>query len=133
MEYEQSDHISCNTRAYLGWNHTRMNDEIFLRNIRGTGQSRIRDVEEESKLQKEIFKSKEYLCTPMINQRGGNAMPCAGDDRLKQGYNNFTAYHLSEYLMVPCKKNTFRNFVDCDEDRCCSVSHQLFNNMTKRK
>lgn len=133
MEAHNSDVISCNTRALLGFQHTKMNDAILMQRFRSTAPNKLRDVEAEHRLQKEIFKAKEYTCTPMIQARGGNAIACTDDSMLRQGYKNYTPYNMSEYLLVPCKENTFRNFVDCDEDRCCSVHHQLFDNMTKRK
>jgi hypothetical protein len=133
MEAQQSVTISCNTRALLGFQHTKFNDAMLMQRFMSTAPTQIREVDEELKLQKEIYRAKEYLCTPMIQARGGNALACTDDSMLKQGYQNYSPYHMSEFLLIPCKQNTYRNYVDCDEDKCCSIQHQMFNNMTKRK
>jgi hypothetical protein len=36
------------------------------------------------------------------------------------------------FLLPYCKNNTYENHLICDKKKCCSKSHQLFMNHTKR-
>lgn len=49
------------------------------------------------------------------------------------GYNCLNTAFQDGFLLQPCSKNIYRNHLECDDNQCCSKSHQLFNNWTKRK
>lgn len=132
MELEYSDSIVCNNRAYLGWKYTKMNDTLAQQRFQGTLPTGIRDIDTESHLWTSTMNPREYVCSPMVTSRGRNDMTCKPDE-FYQGYDNFNGRSLSDYLLIPCKENTFRNHIECDSDKCCSIRHQLFCNMTKRK
>jgi hypothetical protein len=86
-------------------------------------------VDVESRLWK---KEKGAMCGDIMNTRAGNAKECRPLDNMA-GYDNINSVpSMNEYLMVPCRVNTFRNHLECDQNKCCSVRHQLFMNHTKR-
>ena len=58
----------------------------------------------------------------IIQYRGKNNFPSSLDKR----NNSFLIPYCSK------KKNTYHNVVVCNDDTCCSESHQLFMNCTKR-
>jgi hypothetical protein len=37
-----------------------------------------------------------------------------------------------EFVLQPCKNNTWKNYQTCDSMKCCSKKHQMFDNWTKR-
>jgi hypothetical protein len=62
-------------------------------------------------------------------------MTCDKDVILYRGQNNKTSVGLppsEPFLIQYCPVNTNRNFIIADDKKGCSVSHQLFNNLTKR-
>ena len=67
------------------------------------------------------------VMTNGITTRGGNDYSC-----FPEKMPCFTM-DTSEFLMTPCHENTFQNHLVCDENKCCSLRHQMFNNITKRK
>lgn len=132
-DLEKSDIMVCNTKANLTWKHKKENDMIFFKQMGGTVPTKIRNVEAEFFLKTCDNNPRKYVCNDNINTRGGNAIVSCPDLSICQGYNCFTDNHMGEYLMIPCKTNTYRNYIECDNDKCCSVHHQMFDNMTKRR
>ena len=129
---DSSDHILCNNRAFLGWKYSRDNDLILQQRFQGTLPTSIRDIELESHLFKDTMNPKQVLCTPMINSRGGNYKVCK-PDTVCSGYQCFKPVAMRDYLVIPCTENTFKNHVECDDSKYCTIRHQLFMNNTKRK
>lgn len=71
---------------------------------------------------KVIFPEEPKLCDRNIVQyRGQNNKAPVNIDKRK-----------NEFLIPFCNKNTYKNHIVCDDDKCCSKSHQLFMNITKR-
>jgi hypothetical protein len=130
LDIEKYDIMMCNTKANMTFQHKKENDNIFFQVMGNTQPTQVRDVGREFMIQNSR-QSRQYICTPSIDTRGGNSVSCAPGE-MYQGYANYNNYAMADYLMTPCKTNTFKNHVSCDEDKCCSVHHQLFNNMTKR-
>ena len=128
-DLEKSDKLMCNTKANSMYKYRKENDSIFLQTMRNTQPVNIRDVGREFA---EMIDPKLYICNDVINTRGGNAVYCESE-KLAAGYNNYTKYHMNEYLLVPCQENTWKNHVMCDNDKCCSVKHQMYDNQTKRR
>lgn len=127
-DLEKSDKMMCNTKANNMYKYLKENDALFLQSMRNSQPVHIRDVGREfSQIDPKL-----YICNDVINTRGGNAVFCEAD-KLAPGYNNYTKYHMNEYLLVPCKENTWKNHVQCDNNKCCSVQHQMYDNLTKRK
>jgi hypothetical protein len=131
-DIEKSDHMICNTKSLLTFEHKKTNDQLFYQQMGNTQRVHLRDVEREYSLLTDSLNPKLYVCNNSIDSRGGNAISC---DRagICQGYNCYNAYHMNDYLLIPCKENTFVNYVDCDNNKCCSVRHQMFMNITKRR
>lgn len=133
-DLEKSDIMQCNTKANNMYKYRKENDSLFLQRMNNTQPSQLRNFDEEFALFTDSIDPKKYICNEAINSRGGNAVFCAKKGQaLVGGYENYTSYHLNDYLMVPCKQNTWRNHIECDKDKCCSILHQMYDNVTKRK
>jgi hypothetical protein len=131
LNIEKSDHIICNKKASQTFQHKKYNDKLFFQQMGNVQPTMLKNVAREHELLKASQNPRLYTCTEDIMSRGGNAEVCEGTD-ICQGYKCYTQYHLNEYLLIPCKTNTFRNHIECDNDKCCSVHHQMFMNLTKR-
>jgi hypothetical protein len=134
---DQSDDIRCNNINFLRFKDKKQNDTMFCMRMNGcTVPKEPKNIDNESKLWRG---SRGANCSlPYYLTRGGNSKKCptpvteTRKDAIV-GYDNFeSAYSLNNYLMVPCKQNTFRNYVQCDNEKCCSIRHQLFMNVTRR-
>ena len=56
----------------------------------------------------------------------------------KRGNNNVVTpqnqnHASNRFLITPCGTPTYKNNIRCDEEKCCSKQHQLFDNWTKAK
>jgi len=130
--FQQSDSIQCNNYAYLVFQHKQDNDTIFINNMTKVVPHCVRPIDNETKLWSGSVSSRVYTCEPEVMNRGGNA-PQEPPPCLRAGYNAWPSSHPNDFLLYPCKKNTWRNYVSCDSDKCCSIHHQMFDNVTKRK
>lgn len=134
-----SDEILCTYLKYLNHKERKANEEFMLRQF-SYCTIQDRDIDKESMF---WLKQSENDCRVLTHKtRGGNAKseicstPNASGTKVpevKAGYDNFTSKSLEEYLLIPCKMNTYRNYVSCDVGKCCSIRHQLFMNQTKKK
>lgn len=131
LDIEKYDGMICNTKANMTFSHKKDNDNIFYQVMGNTQPTSIRDVQREFSMQTNSLSSRQYVCTPSIDTRGGNSVSCA-PRVMYQGYENYNTYAMADYLLTPCKTNTFKNHISCDDTNCCSVHHQLFNNLTKK-
>lgn len=130
LDIEKSDSMICNNRTELAFKYNRMNERLAMQQFRGTLPVEVRSIDGESAYWRGM--STRTYCNDLINSRGTNAnKPCI-DKTPCSGYDCYTPFHLSDFTLIPCKENTFRNFIDCDDSKCCSVHHQLFMNLTKR-
>lgn len=132
-DLEKSDRMICNTRAFNTFSHKKQNDLLFYQTITNPIVSApFYDVDIENKIK--AIDPRLCVLSTSTKVRGGNAIQNECDTKpFVQGYDNFAPYYLDEYLLTPCMENTFRNHLVCDEDKCCSLRHQLFMNITKRK
>lgn len=136
MDIEKSDAMICNNRVENAYKYNRMNEVLLRQQLGQTQPTQLRDIDAESSKWKGL--ETRVYCNSLINSRGTNAnKPCV-DDMPCVGYNCYTPFHMSEHALVPCQTNTFRNYVACEADgldnpKCCSVHHQIFMNVTKRK
>jgi len=128
--WQKSDSMICNTKAHNTFQHKKQNDLIFYNAISDKIGIPMRDVDSELLLWKGRD-PRECSLTSSVTSRGGNAKTC--DTNICQGYTCFQPAYLDEFLLEPCKENTFRNHIVCDETKCCSLRHQLFMNITKRR
>lgn len=129
---DKSDSMICNTKALMTFNHKKENDILFYNQMGNVQPTQLRDFDAEYELFTNTMNPRLYTCNPYVDARGGNAFQ-APERTMCQGYQCYNSYHMQENLLVPCKENTFQNYVDCDNDKCCSVRHQLFMNVTKRR
>lgn len=118
----------CNSRAYNVYKDQRTNDALFLQQMGNTQPTALRNVRQDYKLK---VGANVYVCNEAMRTRGGNFTGCEG--QFAQGYANYTKYHLNDFLLAPCQTNTWRNHIACDDDKCCEIKHQLYDNWTKRK
>lgn len=132
MKYlEKSDKIICNNRAEMWFKANKNNYDIEYQQFNITRPVDIRDITIENITR--YAGSERNICNELINSRGGNAVIC---DNLKPavGYSCFTDERMKDYNTIkPCKTNTYQNYVACDDYKCCSIHHQLFMNITRRK
>lgn len=126
-----SDQMICNNRAEMWFKANKYNYDIEFQQFNNTRPIEIRNINIENMTR--YAGSERNICNELINARGGNGIIC---DNLKPvvGYSYFSDARMKDYnTLKPCKTNTFRNYVDCDDNKCCSIHHQLFMNNTKRK
>lgn len=130
-DLEKSDVMVCNSRAHNIYKHHQENDAIFLQRMNNPQPTSLKNTRLEFNLQTDSLNSRKAECTPFINKRGGNAIPCLSYTSC-QGYKCYSEYHLNDFLLIPCKENTWRNYIECDDNKCCSVLHQMYDNHTRR-
>lgn len=132
---KMSDNIVCNNLNYFDFYHRKGNDHAFCWQMQGCMLPGEKAFDKETHLWRG---KKEDDCTiGLFETRGGNAKAMTCEKSLinieqAAGYDNYNANSLTEYLMVPCRQNTFRNYLNCDDKKCCSIRHQMFMNHTKR-
>lgn len=129
---QQSDDMQCNNIEYLQFSHKRENELMFMAPLSKPLNNQIRNVTSEYDMWTQTFTSRVPTCTEAIAFRGGNNRIPIAPNKLCAGFSCFGDAYTQEYVVVPCKKNTFKNYVVEDDKKICSSSHQLFNNMTKR-
>lgn len=128
---KQSDYILCKNIQDLQFKHKRENDVKFMSLLSKPLPCCIRDVNEEYKIWTDTFKTRTPNCSEIIATRGGNNKK-SGVDKQCGGYECYQGKYNNNFLLLPCKENTFQNYLVEDNEKICSVSHQMFNNMTKR-
>lgn len=127
---QQSDTVLCNNIENLQFAHKRENDLSYMYRLSRSMPNKIRNVSDEYQMWTQTFKTRVADCTDGILNRGGNDVK----PNLTQcvGYECFKSPYTNEYQMVPCKNNTFKNYLVNDDMKVCTLSHQLFNNITRR-
>lgn len=128
---QQSDAMICNTRANNVYKHALENDALFLQRMNNSMPTRLRDFDREFDMMSASMNPRKYTCTDSIMSRGANVTTC-NKQTFGVGWDAYTPYHLNDYLLVPCKDNTWVNHIECDDDKCCSVKHQMYMNHTRR-
>lgn len=128
--FANSDQILCNNYASVVYEHKKQNDDVFLNIITQPRQYCARAIDRESSFNISES-SRQKKCTDDIKTRGNNAT-CFEKPKIQVGYDAFPNKVQNDYLLVPCPRNTFQNYVVQNKEKGCSVHHQLFNNMTRR-
>ncbi len=124
----RSDHLLCTNSAYLQYKDKKMNDGLFVQQMSRPRDMCLRNIDNENRL----FltpSSREYTCSKFLASRGGNEgcepnVPCP---------KLYTKYNMNDFLLVPCPKNTYKNYLVFDDKKTCSKTHQILNNWTKRR
>lgn len=130
LDLEKSDAMICNNHMERQCKYNAMNNQAFMQQMSNPQATTLRDINMETK--SFIGMDTRVYCNDLINIRGKNALvPCI-NKRPCMGYECYTPFHINEYLLIPCKENTYRNHLVCDDDKCCSLRHQMFMNVTKR-
>lgn len=132
LNIEKSDHIICNKKSNRAFEAKKMNDILFYHQLGNTQPVALKNTDNEFKLKTAALNPRLYKCTDQVLTRGGNSATCQ-DASICQGYKCYSQYHMNDYLLIPCQTNTFQNYIDCDDNKCCSVHHQMFMNITKRR
>lgn len=77
------------------------------------------------------FKAENDVIFPACNRL------CDREVVLYRGQNNVAPEHLpkqkNSFLIPYCECNKYDNSIICNQSKCCSKSHQLFFNQTKRQ
>jgi hypothetical protein len=126
-DLEKSDNILCKNTGYLSYQHIKENDTLFRQQMQNTVPRCLRDVGNESKMFLNMS-SKVAICSQLINNRGKSC-----PEPSKTCPSLYSAYTLNDFLLVPCPKNTYKNYLVFDDKKTCSKSHQILNNWTRRK
>jgi hypothetical protein len=127
---QQSDYILCKNIQSLHFVHKKESDGPFMDLLSRPLPSKIRNVVEEHKMWTQTYQTRVPQCNELIASRGGNNV--SKSYSAYGGYECFSPQLMNDWIMEPCKKNTFQNYLVQDNDKICSKSHQLFNNVTKR-
>jgi len=121
-----SDSIIVSNYAYLTFEDKKRNDQMFLNFVGSTNQECVRDITKESSI---LIAPSSRVSSCLDATRGGNASSLS----LKAGYDAWPGKNMNDFLMVPCEQNTWRNHIESDADKSCSVRHQMFMNLTKKR
>lgn len=133
---KRSDDVICNNNSLYEFNQQKKNDLMMCWAMNGCILPENKNIDAETKLWRSGNGSECLL--ELYKVRGGNSkdMRCnrlKPQYTVKAGYDNYSGGELKDYLMVPCKVNNFRNHLDTDSFKTCSIRHQLFMNNTSRK
>jgi len=106
------------SHEYLDCRYKKYNVEAFMEySFVPDYYKRLKDFQNENKV---LFPADKRLCDKeVIRDRGQNNV-------------NPTNLKDAKFLLPVCPQNTYRNHLVCDKTKCCSSSHQLFMNHTKR-
>jgi hypothetical protein len=131
---EKSDNILCNNTRYYDFYNKKQNDLALCWQLNGCSLPADKNIDFETRLWRGSSDDCRY---GVMWTRGGNAKDPSCKKKHTQidvlaGYDNYTSSSLNDYLLIPCKQNTFRNYISCDDNKCCSIRHQMFMNLTKR-
>ena len=124
----KSDHMLCTNSAYLHYKDKKANDGLFVQQMSRSRNMCLKDIDRESDFLK-MESSRIATSFPMLPTRGGNV----GCELYRPCPKIYTNYNLSDFLLVPCPKNTYKNYLVFDDKKMCSKSHQALNNWTKRR
>lgn len=125
--FAQSDAILCKNIEFLQFQHKKETDLMLMNSFSPFAHCGIRDVGKEYKLWTDTFGTKTATCDENIMTRGGNNHGYYG------GFNPDIKNKNCEFLLDPCPQNTFKNHLVGDDKKICSLRHQTFNNITKRR
>lgn len=128
---EKSDYMLYTSISDLQFKDKRTNDLAYMYQMSRTKPKCLIDRGDELDLFKEIYKNKIPFCNNCTNTRGGNYQGCEPVKECPKP--EYEKYFLNEFLLTPCPKPTHMNYINCNEEKCCSIRHQLFKNQTKRK
>jgi len=125
----QSDQMLFVNDAYLKYRDMKQNDILFRQQFSRTNNTCFKNVDVERDIQVKPSSKIPIIDESFIN-RGGNAH---NNEPKYECPNPYSPYTLNEYLIVPCPRNTYKNYLIGDAKKICSKSHQILNNWTKRK
>lgn len=126
----QSDDMLCTNKEYLLYKDFKENNQLFLQHMNRTFPCGFIDREKESQMWTDTYKTRVASCIENTLTRGGNATTNLAESYCPKKYD---AFELQEFMMVPCRKPTHKNYIAEGNDRYCSKRHQIFGNQTKRK
>ena len=108
----KSDRMICTNNAYLHYKDQASNDFIFARQMRHNKCPETRpDADSLLRIQPS---SRIATCDSL--RRPAAAMSCK-----------------NEFLLDPCFKPTYQNYMVYDDEKQCTKLHQILNNMTRRR
>lgn len=124
---ERSDAMLLNNHAYLQYKDMKTNDMLFRQQFSSAQPRCLKEIELENRVN---LSSRIPSCDQSIISRGGNNRNCPGITKCP---NIYSAHSLNEFLIIPCSKNTYKNYLVTDGKKVCTKSHQVLNNWTRRK
>jgi hypothetical protein len=116
------DEIVCQNYRTLNSNYLNNNNDLFAeRTYVPCYYKQFKSIDDDNELYHPKFERVADLCDKnVVFYRGENNKPQS------------VILTKQEFLIPYCKCNTYDNGIICDSKKCCSKSHQLFGNMTRR-
>ncbi len=138
MEYDttifpHSDEFLCNHIQNLQFKHKAENDKAFMYAFPWTMPHIVRDVDCEYKLLTEAYGTRKATCDESIKTRGYNFTKPMNHGNSCSGNDCFDKKYSCDFLLDPCKTTGPQTHLVQDDKKICSIRHQLFNNVTKRR
>lgn len=131
MNQTLSDNIICNDRMYNQYKFVRNNDLVFINQFTKSVPDSIRDIDSETNLRNSHLTNKNHCLQGAISRgNNNNNRECI---QTCKDYGKYTPYNMQDFLLFPCEKSTYKNYLMTDDLKTCSKSHQMFDNNTKRK
>jgi hypothetical protein len=131
LDLQHSDNMICNNVAYNTYKWRKQNDLIFYKQMDMPQNTDFMNRCIEDNMRKN--NSRHCETSQRIFERGGNSTTQCEPVHFAGGFQNYNKYHLNEYMLTPCPRNTWKNYLIQDNNKICSKRHQFFMNVTKRK
>ena len=131
--FPQSDEFLCYHIQNLQFKHKTENDKAFMHAFPWSLPHVVRDVDCEFKLLTESYGTRKASCDDAIRTRGYNVTKPLTDGKKCVGYDCFDKKYSCDFLLDPCQTTGPPTHLVQDEKKICSMRHQLFNNVTKRR
>lgn len=131
--FPKSDEFLCHHVQNLQFKHKSENDKAFMHAFPWSLPHVVRDVECEFKLLTEAYGTRRATCDEAIKTRGNNFTKPLTSGKGCVGYECFDKKYSCDFLLDPCKRTNTKTHLVQDDTKICSASHQLFNNVTKRR
>ncbi len=126
--------MSCDT----DFNMEKISDEMMCKNYKSLDSSykqNNHNMYQEFSYVPDVYKCFKNICDETTLYWPLENRLCDREVILYRGQNNKAPVNIEKkknFLIPYCDCNTYRNHVVCNDSKCCSQSHQLFMNLTKR-
>ncbi len=130
MNFLLSDKKICDDLLYSQYQFKKNNDIILKNQFDKSIPNTIRNVDHETALRNAQFLLDKYVCDSNLNldeffENCELVKEC--------NYEKYTSNYVQDWTLIPCSTSTYKNYLIENDSKICEKSHQMFDNITKRK